>query len=116
MSGLSVEAAASAALAMLQMRYPTLIAATDKALTGAYKVGFAAGARYIWRCACGGQMKLFMVVTEPKMKYRHALNIGIEIVEAETPAQARKKAEMFSGQDWKRPYAVEIKAGSKLTV
>ena len=42
-----LEAAASAALAMLQMRYPTLIEETDEALIGAYKVGFADGARYI---------------------------------------------------------------------
>ena len=42
-----LESAASAALAMLQMRYPTLIEPTDAALIGAYKVGFADGAQYI---------------------------------------------------------------------
>ena len=42
-----IEAAACAALAVLQMRYPKLIEATDEALIGAYKVGFADGAKYL---------------------------------------------------------------------
>ena len=42
-----LESAASASLAVLQMCYPTLIEATDEDLIGAYKIGFAEGARYI---------------------------------------------------------------------
>ena len=42
-----IEAAACAALAVLQMRYPALIEPTDTGLVGAYKVGFADGAKYI---------------------------------------------------------------------
>lgn len=54
---------------------------------------------------------LYVVITEPKMKYRQSYSIAIEFVEANTKTEAVKKAEAVKDTAFKSPRATEVRAG-----
>ena len=57
---------------------------------------------------------LFVVIQEPKQKYRIAYCINLQFVDAKNAAEARHKAEVIADTAFKRPYAVPVDAGTTI--
>ena len=63
---------------------------------------------------------LFLVVQEPKQKYRAAMVVSLKVVAAKHGAEAKRlaKIEMTGpyAKDFKAPYALEIQDGAEFRV
>lgn len=59
---------------------------------------------------------LFMVIQEPKLKWRRDLVVNLQFVEADSKANATRQATRMQDTHFKSPYSVPVHVGMVICV